>query len=193
MTIDLKKKLLSRPPHNGKYYLVAVDGRGGSGKTRLAAYLPNLLKDFTFIEGDDYFEPNDDPRTWGDFNDDRFIEDVIKPLKSGPIFHYRPYDYDNQVILEGRLINIEKGLCLERCYSFAFDLDWDLKIWVETPRDICLERGLARDNDIGMDRALVAWRDVWQPREDVYIHGVNPLKAADIVIDGTRPFDEQVA
>src|SRR5665213_963652 len=191
MTIDLKKKLLSKPPRNGKYYLVALDGRGGSGKTRLAAYLPKLLKDFTFIEGDDYFEPNDDPRTWGDFNDERFIQDVIHPLKLGSVFHYRPYDYENQVITEEQLINVRKGLCLERCYSFAFDLDWDLKIWVETPRDICLERGLARDHD--MDEALIAWCDVWQPKEDIYIQKIKPLKAADILIDGTEPFEEQIA
>lgn len=190
MSTDLKKKIYSSPPKNGKFYLVAIDGRGGSGKTKLAAYITNILEDFTFIEGDDYFEPNDDPRTWGDFNDERFIQDVIDPLKRGGTFHYRPYDYEHKVIEDGRLIKVSKGLCLERCYSFAFDLDWDLKIWVDTPRNICLERGLSRDND--MDKALVAWQEVWQPKEDSYIKKTDPIKIADIIIDGTTLFDTQL-
>ena len=31
-------------------------------------------------------------------------------------------------------------------FRFDFDLDWDIKIWVEAPKEVCLERGLAREN-----------------------------------------------
>jgi uridine kinase len=51
----IKDFLSKREPHNGRFFTIAIDGRGGSGKTHLAAYLKNILKDFTFIEGDDYF------------------------------------------------------------------------------------------------------------------------------------------
>lgn len=73
----------------------------------------------------------------------------------------------------------------------TFDLNWDLKIWVETPKDICLKRGLEKDKDLG-ERAAKAWQEVWQPQEDTYIRQTNPQDQADIAVDGTRSFEGQI-
>jgi uridine kinase len=63
-------------------------------------------------------------------------------------------------------------------------------VWVETPKKVCLERGLARDN--AMEQARIAWRDVWQPMEDSYIAEHDPARAADLVLLGTQEFAQQI-
>ena len=132
--LNIQTFLTTNQPKNGRYFTIAIDGRGGSGKTSFAELLKIQLPDFVVLNGDDYFEPIEDPIVWGEFNDERFASDVIQPLKFGNSFIYRPYDwYANPHITE-RKIRITKGFILERCYAFRFDLDWDLKIWVETPK-----------------------------------------------------------
>ena len=189
---SLTKYLSTHKPNNGRFYTVAVDGRGGSGKTSFAEYLKILLPDFIFLNGDDYFEPIEDKNVWGAFNDERFINDVIKPLKIGSTFLYKPYDWHTTPNITEKSISVAKGICIERCFSFAFELEWDLKIWVETPKDVCLERGLSRDK-IQKDKVIKAWKEVWQPREDEYIKKNNPLEKADIVIDGSKPFTSSLS
>lgn len=187
------EKLKSKPPKNGRFYTVAIDGRGGSGKSLFAENLKKLLPDFVFLNGDDYFEPTPNDIAWGAFNDERFIEDVIEPLKQGKTsIVYKPYNWHSKSHITERPINIDQGICIERAFSFGFDLDWDLKIWVETPADISLARGLERDK-MPRKQALKAWNEVWKPKEDMYIKEIDPLKTADIVVDGTKPFEDQLA
>ncbi|MBI2592381.1 hypothetical protein HYW36_02810 [Candidatus Saccharibacteria bacterium] len=184
------KNYIKDQPNNGKFYCIAIDGRGGSGKTVFAEYLKKLLPDFVFLNGDDYFEPVDNQVVWGAFNDKRFRQDVIEPLKHGNAFVFRSYDWHKKPHITEQQITVTKGFCLERCFSLDFDLNWDLKIWVEAPKEVCLERGLAREN-MPRDRVLKAWQ-IWQSAEDKFIARVKPQEIADIVIDGTKPFENQL-
>ena len=189
---SLRDFISSHKPKNGSFFAIAIDGRGGSGKSVLADHIRRLLPDFTVLNGDDYFEPVENQIVWGVFNDQRFKHDVIEPLKRGSSLIYRPYNWQSEPHISERPISITTGLCLERCFSFALDLDWDLKLWVEAPKAVCLERGVARES-VPRERALVAWRDIWQPTEDAYIQDFNPVSKADLVIVGTKPFEEQIA
>lgn len=184
--------LKTKPPKNGKFYTVAIDGRAGSGKTTFAKELSKLLPEFKFLNGDDYFEPSKSKLVWGSFNDQRFIKDVIKPLQKGSSFAYRPYDWHATPPITTEMITIKDGVCLERCYSFKFELEWDLKIWVEAPRDLCLKRGVARER-LPKETVIKTWTEVWQPLEDEYIEKYSPQKSADIIIDGTEAFATQLA
>ena len=83
MTVDLKSKLFSKPPKNGDFYIVASDGRGGAGKTTLTEYIETLLPGFSVLNGDEYFEPNDNTVAFGSFNEDRFEKDVLSQLREG--------------------------------------------------------------------------------------------------------------
>lgn len=182
--------LAARKPKNGRFFTIAIDGRGGSGKSTFAELLKAELSGFVVLNGDDYFEPGDDPIVWGDFNDERFAHDVIEPLKTQNSFTYQPYDWHADPHITEKNIQVTEGFCLERCYAFKFNLDWDIKIWVETPKEICLERGIAREH-MPKDRVLAAW-NIWQQQEDGYIRDFKPQEKADIVIDGTKPFEEQL-
>lgn len=191
LVLDLQNLLKAHQPKNGRFFTIAIDGRGGCGKSTLAELVKAKLPDFLVLSGDDYFEPGSDPVVWGDFNDDRFAEDVITPLKDSNSFVYRPYDWHADPHITEQPIQITKGFCIERCYAFKFDLDWDLKIWIETPKEVCLQRGIAREH-MPKDRVLAAW-NIWQQQEDDYIRDFHPQQKADITVDGTIPFEEQIA
>lgn len=192
MAFHLNNTLLKQRPKNGKYYLVAIDGRGGAGKTTLTGYIAKLLPDFTIINGDDYFEPDATTIAFGSFNDERFFKDVIQHIQNTETtIPYRPYDWHNEPHITQKDLTITTGLVIERSYSLSFDLDWDFTIWVETPQDIALQRGQDRD-EMPLDEGLKQWEEVWQPKENAHYDKVNPLKTANLVIDGLKPFEQQI-
>lgn len=190
----MRRLCASRAPHNGAYLTVAIDGRGASGKSTLAALLRESLPDFVVISGDDYFERHDHPVTWGAFNEDRCDSELLTPLRAGGrTVHVRPYDHSRSALAAPIAVEVGPGVVVERCFAFGLNVEWDVRIWVETPRGVCLERGLRRDaSDALGDRVVRAWADVWQPREDEYIRQTRPRARADIVVDGTAPFDQQL-
>ena len=53
------------------------------------------------------------------------------------------------------------------------------RIWVETPRRVRLQRGLARDGP----GFLAQWED-WMAAEDAYVARDRPDVRADVVVDG---------
>lgn len=189
--INIRELIESKPPKNGKFYLVAIDGRGASGKSSLLDYLKTRLEGFIFLNFDDYFEPREDSSEWGFLNRERFAQDVIEPLKTSAAFTYRPYSWHSEPHINPTEITVKKGLCLEGFSVFSFDLNWDLKIWVEASKEICLQRGVARDAD--QPNASHVWRNIWQPQEDKYIERIQPLQNSDLIIDGTKLFNTQVA
>ncbi len=191
--IRLDDVLRDRAPRNGAYPTICVDGRGASGKTTLAQFLLAARPGWNVVHGDDYFEPHDDPITWGDFNETRFDTDVLTPIRAGdrriPV---RPFDFPKGQVGPERLLSIGLGLLVERWFGLTLDAPWDIGIWVETPPEVCLARGLARDGAHALgDRARLAWETVWQPREERYIRDFAPTGTADFVVDGTAPFESQ--
>ncbi len=189
------EELLGRvAPHNGSYPTVVVDGRGASGKTTLVGLLAQRLDGYAVIHGDDYFEPHDHPITWGDFAEERFDADVLARIRAGereiPV---QPFDFPRGRLGDVRPLTVDLGLVVERWFGFGLDAPWDVRIWVETPPEICLERGLGRDGGIALgERAVLAWTTVWQPREEAWIAEHRPRDQADLVLDGTRPFEPQL-
>ena len=102
--IDIKSQLFVSPPKNSKYYIIAVDGRGGAGKTTLSKHILEKLDGFSVICGDDYFEPIEHPIAWGGYNEERFFKDVIEPIKNGSRdVNYRPYGWGKSGPVEERI------------------------------------------------------------------------------------------
>jgi hypothetical protein len=64
---------------------------------------------------------------------------------------------------------------------------------VDTPRELCLQRGIARDSNTGktIGELTQMWKR-WFEKEDAYMLRDQPKEHADVVVDGARPFEEQL-
>jgi len=66
-------------------------------------------------------------------------------------------------------------------------------VFVETPKTTCLQRGLDRDRATGKpEEELRGIWEGWLEGEDAYMLHDDPRHHADIIVDGTKPFDEQI-
>jgi hypothetical protein len=69
-----------------------------------------------------------------------------------------------------------------------------LSIFVDTPKELCLQRGLELDGATGKTKEeLNQMWEQWFAEEDEYMQRDQPVSHADIVIDGTKPFEEQIS
>lgn len=192
MKSNIRDKIFQSKPKNGIFYIIAVDGRGGAGKTALTEYIAKLLPDFTVLNGDEYFEHAENTIAFGVFNEERFKKEVLEHLQNGETnFEYHPYDWHKEPHFQDKELKITEGIIIERSSSFAFSLDYDLKIWVQTPAKLALQRSQERD-EMPLEQGYRSWKEVWKPQEDAHFEKYKPLETADIVIDGTRSFDGQL-
>jgi uridine kinase len=152
--------------------LVGVDGAGGSGKSTLAATLSDKI-----VSMDDFIAA---PWEWYDFG--RLRRDVIEPLLRNEPARYRRMDWGDGKLKEWHLVEPGGIVVVEGVAALDRRLrdDYDYRIWVETPREICLRRGLERD---GME-ALPKW-EAWSEKEQRYWDEQRPLAAADVIVDGS--------
>src|SRR5690606_6910401 len=67
-------------------------------------------------------------------------------------------------------------------------------IFVDTTPEVCLQRGFERDKgqDGKSDEEIKQMWKQWYEKEEVYFKRDNPKAFADLVVDGTKPFEEQV-
>lgn len=67
-------------------------------------------------------------------------------------------------------------------------------IFVDTPIQVCLQRGFERDRGKegkSDEEIKLMWED-WNKKEDAYLARDNPKEFADLILDGTKPFKEQI-
>ncbi len=158
--------------------VVAIDGLGGAGKTTLSRRLARALGDAPIVKTDD-FASWDNPIQWWP----RLLEQVLDPLSVNRPARYQRYDWDRRRLAEwhdvvpGGFVVLE-GVSASRV---AFRPYLCFRIWVETPEDERLRRGLARDGEA----AAELWRD-WMSAEDRYVQRERPVEAADLVLSGTE-------
>ncbi len=70
-----------------------------------------------------------------------------------------------------------------------------LSVFVDAPKDTCLRRGLERDILKGKrsEAELIRLWEGWSNEEDIYLQRHDPKQHADVVINGTLPFKDQLA
>lgn len=189
---ELKNHLLKALPKTGNTRFIAVDGHGGSGKSMLAAM---LAKQFNaeIIHTDD-FAGWDNPIDWWPL----VIERVFEPIKRGDkLLNYprskwwathQPESVVNQSVTP---IMILEGVTALR-QEFRPYISYG--IFVDTPKAICLQRGFERDKgtDGKPDAEIKAMWEKWFADEEEYIARDNPRDFADLVVDGTKPFEPRI-
>jgi len=189
---DLKAKIKERKPKIGDTLFIAIDGHGGSGKSTLADILSGKL-DATLIRTDD-FASWENPFNW--YTD--VIEKVFKPILNGAKeLHYQPTSWWENHNPELVTKSVTPVMILEGVSSSRKEFrDYiSLSIFVNTPREICLTRGVERDlqsNTRKSEEELSKMWKTWFAEEDVYMRRDNPKDHVDIVVSGTRPVEEQI-
>ena len=133
------------------FVIIAIDGKCTSGKTTLASKLAEFY-DCNVFHMDDFFlrpeqrTPERFAKVGGNVDYERFLEEVLLPLKSSKTFSYRPFDcstftLSDPVIVTPKRLNIIEGTYSHHPY---FGNPYDLKILLtideETQRRRILDR-----------------------------------------------------
>lgn len=172
-------ELIGRARPAAAFVLVGIGGHGGSGKTTLAAHIAETFDDVQVVATDSFWNG-------AGFDLDRLRTDVVDVLLEGRAATYDEWDWHAQVLRPGRTVEptgvvIVEGVCaLHR----MFRDDMAVRIWIEAPYDVRLERGVTRDGEA----ARSTWVDVWMPNEAAYVERDDPVACAHLVVDGTEPY-----
>ena len=92
--------------------IVAIDGNCTAGKTTLAGKLAEVY-DCNVFHMDDFFlrpeqrTPERYAEVGGNVDYERFMEEVLQPLKAGNTFSYRPFDCSTFMLTESRKERLE--------------------------------------------------------------------------------------
>ena len=163
--------------------LIAIDGRCASGKTTLANMLCEKW-DAAVIHMDDFFlrpEQRTKERLaepGGNVDRERFLEEVLIPLKAGHLPIYRPYNchtkkFENEIALPDKKICVVEGSYT--CHPMFVDA-YDLRIFVTTEKPTQLQRIEQRNREFFKD-----FVEKWIPYEECYFKAFQVEKNCDLV------------
>ena len=162
---------------------IAIDGPSGAGKSSLATWLQKRYKDCAVFHMDDFFlsmakKTQERLQTPGGNVDwERFMSEVLFPLKGGKAFFYRPFncgsdELDDPVFAASRKLNVIEGV-----YSHhpALREVYDITLFLSIGRQEQLSRILARNGEKMLNRFVKEWI----PLEDLYFEKMEIQKKAD--------------
>jgi uridine kinase len=155
--------------------LLAVDGFGGAGKSVFATRLAAANADVTVVHTDDF-------ASWdGGLDWERLRHQVIDPLMNDRPGRYQRYDWVESRLAEWHDVPPGGTVVVEGVSSYRLSLSdaYDLAVWVQSPRETCLRRGLERDGQA----ALPLWQR-WMTEEDAYFEAEHPDVRAAVIVDG---------
>lgn len=190
--LDQLMTKMNNLPRKQATLLIGIDGCGGSGKSTLAARLKENLPGVTVVHMDDFYLPSnqkvvgspEEKPVGADCDWRRVLHQVIEPLSRDQEGNYQRYDWVKDALAEWHQVPVGGIVIIEGVYSTRNELleYYDFTIWVETPRETRLSRGLERDGEEARDR----WEKDWMVAEDIYVKAHKPHERADLVIAGTN-------
>lgn len=166
--------------------IVAIDGRCGSGKTTLAARLQKDLDCRVFHMDDFFLRPRQ--RTAERFaqpgenvDHERFLEEVLLPLRSGQPLTYRPFSCAQQLGAPVTAAPCRLAI-VEGAYACHPDLwaYYDLRVFLTVDPETQMQRIEARS---GAAKAA-QFRDRWIPFEETYFSALDVQARCDMCISG---------
>lgn len=194
---------------SGQRVKVAIDGIDASGKTTLANALADVLEQSgcTVIRAsvDGFHQPQVIRRQRGSLSPEGYFydafdyaalkRDLLEPLSTNGSGYYRTQSLDlhsDQPVVgrwQQAAINavvLVDGVFLQRPELNAY---WDLRIWVEIPFAVALERALTRDLAVFGSAKVIRERYMQRyiPGQQLYIRQCQPKLHAQWVMDNSDP------
>lgn len=172
-------------PESMRTRVIAIDGCGGAGKSTLAANLSTELNQCPVIHTDD-FASWDNPLNWYP----RMIEQFFNPLGLNKTAKFQRFDWAEKKLSNWVEIDPQDFVIVEGVSSSRkeFRPYLSFSIFVKTPPDIRLRRGLARDGNAAKDQ----WLE-WMAAEEEYVRRDEPEGFANLVVDGDSGTEHSVA
>lgn len=185
---ELIELIRSTPVGNPGVRIVGIDGGGGAGKSTLARRLREAAEDVECVHIDDFYRPSpQEPKLREElcwfFDWRRLRDEVLIPVARGERASFNPYDWDaerlsdDEIVIEGRGILVVEGISVLREELRPW---MDVGIWVETPAELRLERGVERDGEEARD----TWVNFWMVEESRYFESHRPREFAQVVVRG---------
>lgn len=171
----------------GEQIIIAIEGNSGAGKTSLASRIGSVY-DCNIFTMDSFFLQTDQRtaerlgQTGGNVDYLRFEEQLLRPLRAGRAFKYRPYDCARQALAE-EIDVTPKGInIIEGVYSLHpnFSEIYGLRVFLKVSIDEQLRRLRRRDID-----KYSRYVEEWIPMENKYFDSFDIEAQCDIVIDTT--------
>lgn len=162
--------------------IVALDGRCASGKTTLAVELARRYG-WSVVHMDHFFlrpeqrSPERYARPGGNVDHERFLKEVLLPLRLGERAVYRPFDCHRQKLLPplpfepGPVVLVEGSYA---CHPALWDC-YDIRAVLTVDPQVQMERIIRRE---GGDCAQV-FREKWIPLEERYFSAFEVERRCD--------------
>ena len=151
--------------------IIAIDGRCAAGKTTLAAFLQKQLG-ASVIHLDDFFlrpeqrTPQRFETPGENIDHERFLTEVLLPLRTGSLPSYRRFDCHVQRLTETVSVAPSDLFVVEGSYSChrALREHYDLRVFLDIENTVQLHRIERRDGAANLE----IFRKKWIPMEEKY-------------------------
>lgn len=160
--------------------LLAIDGRGGAGKSTLASWFATTRTDVAIVHVDD-FSWNVSITDWHE----ELRHNVLEPVRRGDAVRYRPaawVSHDRAGLIE---VNADcRILILEGTGAIRPELAdiTDASVWIQTDITQARQRGIARDLAVREPGDAERFWDKWQREEIPFLLRNRPWHHATHVV-----------
>ena len=177
----------------GHAAVLSIDGRCGSGKTRLAELIHELFP-CNIVHMDDYYVPmlckvhNWAELPGGNIDFSWLIDEVIVPLQRGEAIVYRPFDCASGKYRTAARLPVLPLTIVEGSYSQHPRLTkyYDLTIFLTCAPDVQVRRLKQREGP-----HFSSFEQRWIPMEENYIRTCTPDQRSDFFVDTSGFFDSR--
>ena len=168
-----------------KDVIVAIEGGSASGKTTLSAVLGTIY-DCTILHMDDFFlrpeqrTPERYEEIGGNIDRERFMEEILIPLKAKKTLNYRKFDCTTMTLCPGIPVIPKKLTVIEGVYSMhpAFSDYYDISVFLDISSDLQKKRIAKRNTKEMFER----FYKEWIPLEEVYFAHTKTKQRSDFPI-----------
>jgi len=172
-----------------KKAIIAIEGGSASGKTTLGQLLEKVYG-ATLLHTDDFFlrpeqrTPERYAEAGGNFDRERFSEEVLQPLKRGEDISYRRFDCKSMTVSNGYPITPERLTIVEGAYSMHPELEkyYDLSVFLEISPELQKNR-IARRNTPDIAKRHF---EEWIPLENAYFEKTNARERCSLTVSITK-------